>query len=277
MLTPKLLEKLSDLPSAGKQELVKLLEYHAGHKNIQAYFNDSDLELYGKSVGVAGEVFNPSSRTVSEYLAVVNTNIAGGKSDAFIRQNIDFKSAIGEDGEITSTVAITRSHTGQNQKEWWYKATNKNYLQIYTTVGSRATDTTGRDKWPTMPKITYKTYQTDPDIENIESTVRFLDELGLDRFIAFDKTVFAAWLNTPAGKTKTFTLTYKNPRKLDPTAQIPYEFIFEKQSGASTTLAVTIDAPPKYKWKESNSANLKYESTDPPGRVRLRQTLVPIE
>ena len=276
ILTPKLIEKLSTLSSEQKQALVKLFEYHLTHKNIMAYVDDSALQLYAKTVGLAGDVAIPSSRTISEYLAVVNTNVAGGKSDAFMSQDIDFKSSISETGEITNAVTLTRRHTGQKQKEWWYKATNKNYLQIYTTLGSRILGSAGRDKWPTDPKNKYKGFTTDSDITAIESTDYFLADLGLDRFIAFDKTVFAAWLNTPAGKTKTFTLMYKNPARIDPTSNAPFEFIFDKQSGASTTLSVAIDAPPTYKWKETNSPTLTYQSNDPPGRVRIRQTLIPI-
>lgn len=277
VLTPKLLEKLSSLSGNDKQQLVKLLEYHAGHKNIMAYFHDNDLELYSKSAGIAGEVFSPSNRVVSEYLAVVNTNIAGGKSDAFIGQKINFNSTISETGEIINNLELTRKNSGENQTEWWYKTTNKDYLQIYTTVGSQAIASTGRDLWPKTTVQKYSaSYLKDADLQNIESTELFLGDLGLDRFIAFDKTVFAAWFNTPPGKSKTFTLTYKNPRKLNPDSQTPYEFIFENQSGASTTLSISIDAPPQYKWKESNSANLRYESSDPPGRLRLRQTLIPI-
>jgi hypothetical protein len=243
-----------------------------------AYFNDHDLELYSKSAGLAGEVFNPSNRLVSEYLAVVNTNVAGGKSDAFVNQKIDFKSTIDETGEITNVITVTRKHAGEKEKEWWYKATNKNYLQIYTTIGSRVTVVKGQDVWPKIKYPNYTSgYTTVSNVQDIENTVKFLDEFNLNRFIAFDKTVFSAWLNTPAGKTKSFTMTYKNPRKLEPSAQIPYEFIFEKQSGASTTLSIAIDAPPEYKWKESNSANLIYESSDPPGRLRIRQTLIPIK
>lgn len=277
VLTPKLMEKLTNLPESGKQALVKLLEYHANKKNIMAYLSDHDLELYVKTAGIAGEVYKPSNRTVSEYLAVVNTNIAGGKSDAFIDQKIDFKSMVDETGEITNNLTVTRKNTAVNQKEWWYNATNKDYMQIYTTVGSRAEVSTGRDKWPKTISPKYNdTYLEDADVENIESTEYYLRELGLDRFIAFDKTVFAAWFNTTVGKEKTFTLTYKNPRKLNPDSQTPYEFIFENQSGASTTLAISIDAPPQYKWKELNSANIRYQSDDPPGRVIIRNTLIPI-
>src|SRR6185436_20791682 len=179
-----------------------------------AYFNDHDLQLFSKNAGIAGEVFNPSSRTVSEYLAVVNANIAGGKSDAFMTQHIDFKSTIDETGRISNNLTLTRKNTGQDQKEWWYHATNKDFLQIYTTVGSQVTASNGRSLWPKYPKRAYgPSYQIDPDVDNIESTDFYVKDLGLDRFIAFDKTVSSAWLDTPVCKTKTFTLNYQNPRK----------------------------------------------------------------
>jgi hypothetical protein len=240
------------------------------------YSSDAEVERYVRGQGVAGDVANVNPNAVSEYLAVVNANIGGGKSDAFVSQKIDFKSLINEDGEVLNTLTITRAHNGKKQKDWWYRSTNRNFMQVYTTLGSRLTDSAGRSKWPKIPVQNYKKYHTDPDLEAIEQTRRYLDDVGIDRSIINDKTVFSAWVSTAAGTSTQFVLEYKNPRNLNPDSNTPYEFLFEKQSGASTTLAISVTAPPRYKWKEINSGEIQYQTEDPVGRIRIRQTLIPI-
>jgi hypothetical protein len=276
VLGPMIIEKLTTLSDEGKKQLAKLLQQHLAERDIMLYFGDKELQKYVRSQGIAGDVLPVNKQAVSEYLAVVNANLAGGKSDAFVSQQIDFKSVISENGEIANTLTITRKHTGKKEKEWWYRATNKNFMQVYTPLGTRLTGAVGRSKWTPIPKRNYKDYTADTDVAAIESTRQYLSKLGIDREIINDKTVFSAWVSTLAGSSTKFVLEYKNPRKINPDSSIPYEFVFEKQSGASTTLAISISAPPKYKWKEVNSGVIEYQTEDPVGRIRIRQTLVPI-
>jgi len=277
VLAPIILEQLTTLDSAEKQSLARMLRKHSTDRDIMLYFNDKTLQRYVQSQGIGGEILAPRNGAVNEYLAVVNANIGGAKSDAFIKQGIDFKASINELGEISNVLTVTREHTGKKEKDWWYRATNRNYLQIYTPAGSRLQRSTGRSIWPRDPKYNYKNYSTDPDISTIADTQRYRDEFGIDRMIISGKTVFAAWFNTTAGAKSTFVLEYKNPYRLSPDSEIPYEFVFEKQSGANTTLSISIAAPPKYRWKEINKSVIEYKTDDPPGRIRIRQTLIPIE
>ena len=277
VLTPLILHELTTLDAAEKKELARLLKYHLAQRDIMVYSSDPALHSYVRSQGVAGDVLQANQNVVNEYLAVVNANVGGAKSDAYVSQKIDFKSSITETGEIHNTLTVNRRHAGNKQKEWWYRSANRNYMQVFTTLGSRLTGAAGRSFWPRTPARDYRGYATDSDLAGIEQTRRYLDEFGVDRTIISDKTVFAAWVSTAAGTSTQYVLEYSNPRNLNPNSNTPYEFVFEKQSGASTTLSISIAAPPKYKWKEINQGVIEYQTQDPPGRIRIRQTLIPIE
>ncbi len=277
VLAPMIIERLTTLDTAGKKRLALLLQQHLIERDIMLYFEDKRLEKYVRSQGIAGDILPASKQAVGEYLAVVNANLAGGKSDAFVGQQIDFKSLISDDGQIANTLTVIRTHTGKKEKEWWYRATNKNYMQVYTPLGTKLIAATGRSKWTDVPKRDYRGYAADDEVTAIESTRRYLSSVGIDRQIVSEKTVFAAWVNTLAGSSSKYVLEYKNPRRMDLNSVIPYEFVFEKQSGASTSLSISISAPPKYKWKEVNSGVIEYATNDPAGRIRIRQTLIPIE
>jgi hypothetical protein len=275
-MTPRILGELATLNNDEKKQFAMLLQRHLIQRNIMVYVNDATLERYVISQGVGGDVLQVNPAVVSEYLAVANANIGGGKSDAFVSQSIDFKSVIDEFGGISNTVTVIRKHTGAKQKEWWYRSTNRNYMQIFTSLGSRLTGAGGRSLWPKTPVRDYRGYATDPTLATIDATRRYLDEFGIDRSIMHEKTVFGAWVSTAAGTSTKYFIEYKNPRLFLPNSGTPYEFIFEKQSGASTTLSISISAPPRFKWKEINKGVIEYETADPVGRIRIRQTLVPI-
>lgn len=276
VLTPMLFEKIAGLNDEQKRDLALKLSDRVRNKDIMIYFNDLAIESYLKTLGVAGEIQNLPHNFSGGYLAVVNANIGGHKTDAFVKQSIDLKTVIDAEGAVTNRLTIMRSHNGQRQTEWWYKAANKIYMQIFLPAGTQLTAVEGQE-WKTVKaplNYAVKNYLADPDVAAIENTRRWLDEFSLETFQAFGKTVYAAWLTVPAGESKTIALEYQNPSKLTLQDGQPYEFIFEKQSGATTNLKISIKAPPGYYWRESNSADFTYETPNPERRLHLKLILI---
>ncbi len=277
VLTPILFERLAKLTDEQKKVIVDNFNGHIEQKDFTAYINDVVIESYIKGLGFAGEVYENAERAPDEYLAFVNANIGGGKTDAFINQNITLNSKVDLDGSITNNLTVTRQHTGEKQKEWWYKQTNQNYFQIYTPRGTQASAASGSD---TAPKITawdYTGYKADPDVTAIEDSLRYSKIIKLDQFTAFNRAVFAGWLMTKAGTTRTVKLEYANPKNLKLTpGKTPYEFVFEKQAGQNTAFTFTIEAPTGYKWEETGDKIYTYSSTNAPGRLILTLNLMPV-
>jgi hypothetical protein len=107
-LAPKLLEQL--LANKDKQkEVVKVLVDALANKDVQIYLSDADLQTKIKKFAWAGEMLEASS----DYLAVVNTNIAGGKTDKDIYQTIEHQAEIMPNGDIIDTVKVTRTNKGE--------------------------------------------------------------------------------------------------------------------------------------------------------------------
>ena len=274
VLMPILIEKLKTMSEAERTNLLEMFHERLVSRDIRMYTENIVLQSYLQSYGITGDVAATPETGISEYIAAVNANIGGAKSDAMIQQHITFESQIDLEGVITNKLSVTRKHIGTATDEPWYRATNRNYLQLYTSLGSKALTSSGRAPWPTNPKWDYSNFRVDPDVRSLEQTIKFNEALRIDSFRAFGKTVFAAWLTTAAGETKTFTLDYQNPQSVPAVSKIPYTLIFEKQSGVKTALTITLEAPPGYTWEEINSPNFKYSIDDPPGRLVITLTLI---
>jgi len=275
VLTPMIIDRLANLNDSDQLVLKDLVGYHIQTRNIMAYVNNAVLEDYIQKAGLGGEVAQFSDEVFADYLAIVNANIAGQKTDIFMDQSIDLVSTVSADGGVENVVSVTRTHNGVGQKEWWYNATNKDYMQIFTPIDSRATLAAGQDKWPADPKYNYAGYETDGDLAQILSNLTFLADLEIEEFISDDKQVFAGWLNTGVGKTKTFELTYKLNQRIDLSrSHVPLRAVFERQSGVATSFNYLIKAPAGFYWQESGANIFEYRDLDPAGRVIIELTLV---
>lgn len=276
VLTPILFERIGALTESQKHNLIALIRERFKAKDMMAYINDSVMQSYLEQLSVAGEVEQAEDATLNEYLAVVNANIGGGKSDAMMSQSVNLKSRVDLEGKINNTLMVKRTHTGKANSDAWYNTTNKNFLQIFTPRGSKAVTARGNDTSPASPKTDFRGYSTDRDLAAIENSNEHLSALNIGQTIAFNKTVFSGWLNVAPGTSKTFELQYVNPQKITQRTFADYTFIFEKQSGVTTELSFTIEAPPEYKWKESNSSTYSYNAKSVLGRLEINLTLIPI-
>lgn len=274
-LTPLIMEKLRSLDANQKKLLTKKVKTHLANKDIMFYFKDWKIQNFLEKTGVAGDLLRLPKSFSGDYLAVVNANIGGGKSDAFIKQKISLKSSIEADGFVANELSITKTHNGQNEKDWWYRAPNKTYIKILAPEKSKLLYVKGNDKLPTVKKMTYsREYEYDFDLANIEKNADLLEILQTWLGNEFGKSYFGTWFTTPAGKTKTLFMQYENGIKLNIRDNMSYEFIFEKQSGVDEALEYSITAPPGYYWKESANENFIYSADKPKSREIITLTLL---
>ncbi len=276
VLAPILTSRLGHLDEIQKNQLLAALQERIKMRDIRIYLDDVVLESYLAQFGLAGEVFKLPTDKASDYLAVANANIGGGKTDAVIKQEINLTSEFTLEGKILNTLSIKRTHSGNKEIDPWYRALNQNYLQIFTPLGSKAISVSGRSPWPEETQWDYEGFSLDPDVKPIEAETIFNESLRIDELTQFDKTVFAAWFNTERGKSKTFTFEYELPYNLRFREIIPYGFVFEKQSGVNTSFNLKIEAPPGYIFKEAGKSTFTYSAENPDGRIILDLTLVPL-
>ena len=277
-LMPRLIEKLHALTDEQKNQLIAGFKNHFEKKDILIYFKDWKLQNFVESIGVAGEVVPLPKNFTGDYLAITNTNVGGGKTDAVITQTSSLQSEITAGGDVVNTLTITRTHNGLKEKDWWYRSANKNYLKILVPENAKLLSVQGNDPAPASAAYDYakEKYGHDSDIQEMEKSLKPVANLKAWSGKESGKTSFGTWTSVKAGAEKTTKIVYKNERAVEVADGTAYEFFFEKQSGNTSSFSYSVTAPPGYRWKESQSETFTYETPEPNGREHLKITLTKI-
>ena len=277
VLAPIMLERLGNPPSGFQRALIEKIQNHIINKDIMFYAKSEKIENFLQYVNAGGSIYDLPNNFWGSYLAVVNANIAGGKSDAYISEDINAKIDVDTNGGSLTDVTITRTHTGNTQRDPWWKVTNQDYIQIYTTPASGLISIKGNNQRNSSSGFDYSAnkYVYNADLKKLEDSKIFLNGYNTWALEDHGKKVFATWFTVPAGDAKALTLryqtTYANPDIV--TVGNKYTFIFEKQSGVANSLTATISAPLGYRWVEGGSAVYMYQNQNPEGRVEFNLTL----
>lgn len=228
-LAPKVIEQL--LSNAGEfLPLLGVLNKNLNEKHLQMYFANNDLEKFSIASGWAGELKdNPQG----DYLAIINTNIAGGKTDGVIKQTVNHQAKIEVDGSIINVVTITREHQGQ-PGDLFTDLQNVSYLRLYAPEGSELIKADGF----TYPeeklfKVAEKWYKLDEDLQAVEQVQSIDETSGTIVTKEFGKTSFGNWVMTKPGQTTTVSFTYRLPFKLlkENSNYLSYSLLVQKQAG----------------------------------------------
>ncbi len=275
VLTPLVLEKLNGLDEVGQREIFEGFRNHLNKKDIMVFFRDSSLASFTNSAGIDGSVYSLPSSFWGSYAAVVNANIAGGKSDAFIEESVEIFLDIDTEGGVFTDLDIVRVHSGDKEKDPWWRASNQNFIQIFTNPGSVIVSLKGNDVKRYAKPDYDKEYVVNPELEKIESTKVLLADYNTWSMDGFGKTIFGTWWRIPAGESETLNIRYQTPSNNQslPVSGKKFRFIFERQSGVKNSLKVSISAPLGFRWVESGSSFFIYKDADPDGRVILDLTL----
>jgi hypothetical protein len=250
-LMAKILEILPQ--KLNKDNLVKILglfENSLDEKQILFYFTDENSQAEVAKRNWAGEIKN----TDRDYLLVVNTNIAGQKSDREINEKIEQLSEVALDGSIIDTVKITRTHTGI-KNEAMTGVRNVDWLRVYVSAGSELISADGFKS----PDAKYL-LQT-PDVSWAENDkIKKENDAPVDAssgtkiYEENNKTVFANWTMVDPGDSAVITIKYRlafnfldkvpvknwltklnaflNPQQ---SVLIPYSLMVQKQPGAKAS------------------------------------------
>ncbi len=247
-LLAKILEVLPQ--KLTKDNLVKILavfETSMSEKHILFYFQDPALQEMVSEYNWAGEVKN----TEHDYLLVVDTNIAGQKSDRKMAERIEHLSEAGPDGTIINTVTISRTHTGL-KNEPLVGVRNVDWLRVYVPQGSELISAEGfrspEEKY--LQEKPEPGWEKNPLLANEEAATDGPN--GVKVYVENNKTVFANWVMTDPGETSVIILKYRLPFNLfarssrpdgwlkrlnellnpDASDLLPYSFLIQKQPGA---------------------------------------------
>lgn len=209
-LVPKVMEKLLTFAEYQK-DVIRVMADMLATKDIQLYSTNPTVQSQIVNFGWAGNIENNDR----DFLYVVNTNIAGGKTDNDIKQIIDHQAVVQPNGEIINTVRITRINNGGENPFAGMEGGNVSYLRLYVPLGSEFIEGIGFD---VLPESYFRTAtadaKDDPDIQKEEP--KMIDsESRTETFTSLDKTVFANWVALKPGESQTVSFKYKLPFKLD--------------------------------------------------------------
>ena len=211
-LTHKIIRRLSrDLNKEKLLGLISGVQKSLAAKDVQFYFSDSELQQEVINKGWGGRIKD----TDRDYLMVVNSNIAGQKSDKKISQAIDHKVDIKKDGSVVDTLRITRIHHGNESDKQYYRARNVDWMRVYVPQGSRLLQARGferpGEKFFEEPD---KDWDKNPLIKEQQEKTEYHRPSGTRIYPEQGKTVFANWSILPPGKTEIIELKYRLPFKL---------------------------------------------------------------
>ncbi|KKU11831.1 MAG: hypothetical protein UX16_C0003G0016 [Parcubacteria group bacterium GW2011_GWB1_45_7] len=274
LIAPTIIERVQALNDDAKADLVVSLMNRAFNKDLQVYFRDSELQEFVAGTPFSGSVYEFPGVFNGDYLAVVDSNIAGGKTDIFVEQSITLDSEITSDSKVKDSLIIERQHAGDNEEEELYRKVNQNFIKIFTPPDTVLGSAVGITPKTVVPRVDYGSdYSVDPVLSAIEVTLTAFDELDLESYVESGKKVFAGWFSTSPGETRKLELTYERGGLFVGNGA-KYQFVFDKQSGVKSSLNYKVTAPDGYLWRENGSNVFSYSGNSIPARLVLNLTLV---
>lgn len=217
---PQFLGKLSDFSHDQVLTAFQALQRNMNAKHILLYSQDEELESKMDSFNWTGKVL-PTDR---DYLAVYSSNLNGTKTDLYLKQESTLETKISEDGTITNTLKIHRS----NPLEANEKLTNLSFVRILVPNGSKLISTQGFSyvnldtKYGAEGKVSDDVEEWEKkSVKDVVSGTMIGEEAGY--------TYFGNWIEVKGGESKTVTLNYTLPFKLEDIDR--YSLYLQKQPG----------------------------------------------
>jgi hypothetical protein len=207
-LMVEILEKFS---SNFNQEMLlgslKIMERNLIKKNILLYFSNNKIQDEVENRSWAGRI----KESPLDYLMVVNSSVAGGKTDYFIDNNFSLEVEINKQGEIFNKLTIRRNHNGVRD-DLFSGVRNVNWMRVYVPLGSSLISADGfSDLDSSYFKKTDVVTEKNSILEKTENKAEIDFPSGTKIYQESGKTVFANWNITDPGQEAVIEIVYKLP------------------------------------------------------------------
>lgn len=222
---PRFLARLQSLDeNQGRQVITVLLDL-VSQKQILMDSLDPTLEHDIKAFGLAGEI----KHTDGDYLAIIHSNVGGGKTDQDIEQTVQKQVRVSEAGQVRVDLAIIRSHHGFGEK---FFPKNLDYLRVFVPAGSKLLAAAGFDDHELLLSRGENAV-TDDDLLDQDAKLKRDEQNKMYIGEESGYAVFSNWLELSPGETKTVRLSYQLPEWLSSlNGSKQYRQLLQKQSGA---------------------------------------------
>lgn len=199
-LLAELKNRLYALETSSLPALFQIFSNRMETKDIQMYFNNSNWQALVKEMGVDGSI-RPNQ---SDYLLVVDANLAAFKTDAVVRKKIDYNVS-----DKSARLILNYKHEGGFD---WRTTRYRSYTRVYVPLGSQLISLQALDK------------------ANLEAeSILSYDDLSLN------KTVFAFFFSVEPGTSGALELNYNLPSQvLEQLKNQDYYLLVQHQAGRRT-------------------------------------------
>jgi hypothetical protein len=225
---PLLLQRMVQLPPQNYPALFSAILSNLAQKNILFYDRNPDVQAQFESYNWAGRI----AETDKDYLAVINTNLGGRKTDLDVSQALNLSSEVQDDGSIINTITYSRKHSPSLLEP---DSKNIDYVRFLVPKGSTIISASGFTKHnfyhsdgSDYPQ-TNQPFTVDTDLENMDANSKIDVLSGTVITEESNKTEFANWIETSPGQSSTITLQYKLPFNIN--SEQKYSFVLQKQPG----------------------------------------------
>lgn len=229
-LIPDMQEILTQTAAEQPKELLLVTARLLEQKDIQLWARQEEVQATIKRLGWSGEL----KQTQGDYLAVITSNVAGGKTDGVVTETVEHETHITASSKdkamARETVNIQRTHNGtKNDPVLGYR--NVSYIRVYVPEGARLINVSGNNPPPPyMFESPNAALAPDPDVRAAEASIKRDRKSGAEIWAESGKTIFGLWLVVDPGQTAEVTLTYDLPlQTYGPT--VPYSLIVDPQGG----------------------------------------------
>ncbi|MFH1889997.1 MAG: DUF4012 domain-containing protein [Candidatus Kuenenbacteria bacterium] len=217
-LLPKVLERVMAVKDEKLFDMLDIITNSLNQKHLLVYFNDIEHQGIADNLDWTGKI----KQTNGDYLNVVHTNVAGGKTDRVIETSILHEVEITEDGLAIGSVIVNKKHNGEPQDIFEDQA-NTDYLRIYVPQGSKLLKASGFDTMPNDRIFQIAAQEDgvapDADLIRLETNLR-QDDISKTRITdEFGKTVFGNWMIVKPGEQKSAKINYVLPFRFEKVEQ----------------------------------------------------------
>lgn len=259
---PLFLDKLAEAVRQHPKAVLRILAESIERRDFMAYLRNPAEQDLARQLGITGELVRDENE---DWLAVVNANINGFKTDRVIKQTSSLEVSIGPDGQVTNSLRIKRVHSAKTGDPPWYNAVNSSYMKIYVPLGSQLISLTGHTVEDITPPVDYNAlgFSKDPDVTAINNSLsRPLS--GVDVFEESGATVFGFWTFVSPGETLDINIRYQSSVDILSRAdgRKSWGIYWQRQPGAKDAdISVAVKYPDSWfvesVWPEENFVKTK--------------------
>ncbi len=222
-LIPALFKAMTKFTAPEALQAVAITLTQAAESNVLITSRATAVQDAVTRLGWDGALVTPKT---GDSLAVVDTNLGGGKTDRVIDTAVAVTADIKSD-VVNYTVAVHRQHHGQTDDPLTGQ-TNRDFIRVYAPASATFKNVSGA---ATLPAGFYMTpadeTQRSKKLDQAEGKILVEPDRGLRITEESGRKVFGAWSLLAPGKSDTLTFTFSTPR-----TDTDWSLTWQKQPGA---------------------------------------------